>query len=90
MSCNCIERIEKKLNEKMIEEYPRGEVIDEVNFINKTLVFDHGHSVLILGNPVIGRVRVGKAVRRFDTEVYPTYCPFCGKKIKEGGEDERK
>lgn len=88
MSCDCIERIEKMLNEKMAEKYPGGEVIDEVAFINKTITFDNeGHTALTLGNPVLGRVRVGKAIRKFDTQIYPNYCPFCGKKRKEGGEE---
>lgn len=88
MSCDCIKRIEKMLNEKMAEKYPGGEVIDEVAFTNKALTFDNeGHTALVLGNPVLGRVRVGKAIRKFDTQVAPTYCPFCGKKVKEGGEE---
>ena len=87
MSCDCIKRIEKMLNEKMAEKYPGGEVIGQVAFANKTLTFDkEGLPDLILGNPVLGWVRVGKAIRKFETQCFPTYCPFCGKKIKEGGD----
>lgn len=88
MSCNCIERIEKELTGKMAKKYPGAEVLEEVAFINKTLTFGNkGHTALILSNPVLGKVRVGKVVRKFDTQVFPTYCPFCGKKIKEEGEE---
>lgn len=86
MSCDCIDRIEKLLAEKMKEQYPKGEVIDEVAFVNKTYTSDaEGHAVLILSNPALGKVRIGKAVRKYNARLFPTYCPFCGKKIKEGG-----
>lgn len=81
--CDCMERIEKLLTEKMMEKYPDGDVVEEVAFVNKTLTFDNkGHSSVILANPGLGKVRVGKAIRKFDTRVFPTYCPFCGKKIR--------
>lgn len=84
MICDCINRIEKMLNEKMAEKYPGGEVIDEVAFVYKGYFLDNeGHHTLAPDNPVLGRVRVGKAIREFKTKVVPNYCPFCGKKIKE-------
>lgn len=89
MSCDCIKRLETLLNEKMAEKYPGAEVIDKVAFVEKTITFDNeGHTAVILGNPVLGKVRVGKAVRKYETQILPTYCPFCGKKIKEGGEND--
>ena len=88
MSCDCMKRIETMLTEKMKEKYPNGVVEKEVSFVNKTLTFDdEGHTSVILGNPVLGKVRMGKAIRKFDPQIFPTYCPFCGKKIKEGGEE---
>lgn len=88
MSCDCMKRIEMMLTEKMKEKYPNGVVEKEVSFENKTLIFDDkGHTSVILGNPVLGKVRIGGVIRKFDTQILPTYCPFCGKKMTEGGEE---
>lgn len=88
MSCDCMKRIETMLTEKMKEKYPNGVVEKEVSFENKTLTFDDkGHTSVILGNPVLGKVRIGGVIRKFDTQILPTYCPFCGKKMTEGGEE---
>lgn len=88
MSCDCMKRIEMMLTEKMKEKYPNGVVEKEVSFVNKTLTFDDkGHTSVILGNPVLGKVRIGGVIRKFDTQIFPTYCPFCGKKMTEGGEE---
>ena len=82
--CNCIKRIEEQLNEKMIERFPGFEIEEEVKFVNKSLVFsDDGKTALILGNPVLGKMRRGKQVRKFETQMMPSYCPFCGEKIKK-------
>ena len=82
MSCNCIERIEELLTEKMKERFPNGEVINPVEFQNKTLVFCNGKTSLILANPTIGRVKIGKSIRKYDVNMYPRFCPYCGKQIE--------
>lgn len=85
MSCDCIHRIEGLLTEKMKERFPDGEVIEPVEFQNKTLIF-HSNSNktgLILTNPTIGRVRIGKQTRKFDVSMYPRFCPYCGKPLDE-------
>ena len=88
MNCDCMKRIETMLTEKMKEKYPNGVVEKEVSFVNKTLTFDDkGHTSVMLGNPVLGKVRIGGVIRKFDTQIFPTYCPFCGKKMTEGGEE---
>ena len=90
MSCDCIHRIEDMLTEKMKERFPDGVVIEPVEFQNKTLVFysNSNKTGLILTNPVLGRVRIGKQTRKFDVNMYPKYCPYCGKPLdeEEGGE----
>lgn len=90
MSCDCIHRIEDMLTEKMKERFPDGVVIEPVEFQNKTLVFysNSNKTGLILTNPVLGRVRIGKQTRKFDVNMYPKYCPYCGKPLDEekGGE----
>jgi hypothetical protein len=87
MSCDCIHRLEDLLTEKMKERFPNGEVIEPVEFQNKTLIFysDSNKTGLILTNPVLGRVRIGKQTRKFDVDMYPKYCPYCGKPLEEEG-----
>ena len=72
------------LNQKMIESNPGCEVEESVSFENKTILFGSGR--VILGNPVMGKVRVGKRIKKFTTQVAPHFCPFCGKSLDEGGE----
>ena len=85
MSCNCIRRIEDLLTEKMLEKYPEGEVIEPVEFQNKALVFSNGSTLLILSNPTVGKVRIGKSNRKFDVQMFPKFCPYCGKPLEEEG-----
>lgn len=72
----------------MMEEFHNGEVISKVEFQNKTFLFMPGRLEMVLGNPVIGKVCVGKKTRKFDTQIMPTYCPFCGKKLREEKAEE--
>ena len=86
MSCDCIKRLEGLLTEKMVEKFPNGEVVESVEFQNKTLVFNEdGTTSLILKNPTVGRVRIGKSIRKYDVSIFPGFCPYCGKPLKEEG-----
>ncbi len=86
MSCDCIKRLEGSLTEKMMEKFPNGEVIEPVGFQNKTLAFGQdGKTTIILSNPTIGRVKIGKAIRKYNVMIYPKYCPYCGKLLEEEG-----
>ena len=51
--CNCIKDIEKNLTEKMKEQYPDFEVIEDVSFQNVSYLLDSG--IIVLNNPVLGR-----------------------------------
>lgn len=72
----------------MMAEFPQGEVISKVEFQNKTMLFMPGRLEMVLENPVLGKVRIGKKTRKFDKQVMPTYCPFCGKKLREDTTEE--
>ena len=72
----------------MMADFPKGEVTSKVEFQNKTMLFMQGRLEMVLGNPVLGKVRIGKKTRKFDTQVLPTYGPFCGKKLREDKEEE--
>lgn len=86
MNCDCIERIERLLTKKMQERFPDGEVTEMVQFQNKTLIFADKESKLILSNPTIGRVRIKKSIRKYETQMLPKFCPYCGKPLfNEGG-----
>ena len=78
--CDCIDRIERQLTGKMLEQYPSGIVVDSVEFQK---VYSLGTLDTVLHLPVTGKVNLGKAVRKFSTYVVPTFCPFCGKKYEE-------
>lgn len=87
MACDCINRIERELTERMADEYPGWEIVESVEFQNKYLAFDSCGVVPFIGQPTLGRVRKGKVVRKYTVQIKPEYCPFCGKKrTQEGGE----
>ena len=83
MECKCISRIENLLTEEMKKKYPDGEVVDNVEFQNKTLLFIGNKTELILSNPVLGRMRIGKAIRKYEVSMVPSFCPYCGTKLRE-------
>lgn len=85
MSCDCIDRLERLLTEKMKERFPDGEVIEPVEFQNKTLILSNRKTKLILTNPTVGKVRIGKSIRKYDVSMYPRFCPYCGKLLEEEG-----
>jgi hypothetical protein len=83
--CECINKLETRLLELLNKEYPGDdwEIIENPEFENKSLTMDfqRGTCVEIFKNPVLGKVRKGKSVRKFTTTILPQYCPYCGEKI---------
>jgi len=80
--CKCIEDIEKLLTEKMIEQNPDAEILENVEFQNKFWMISSGLSY-ILSNPVLGKYKAGKSVKKFTMQAFPSYCPYCGEKLKK-------
>jgi hypothetical protein len=83
--CECIKKLENKLLELLHKEYPGDdwEIIENPEFENKslTLNFENSTCVEIFKNPVLGKVRKGKLIRKFTKTILPLYCPYCGEKI---------
>ena len=89
MDCKCITRIEELLTNKMAEEYPDGTIVDSVEFQNKTFLLSGNRMELVLNNPVLGRIRIGKKIRRYEVSMLPSYCPYCGEKIRKEESNEK-
>lgn len=85
--CDCISRIETLLTEKMAEQNPESEIVEEVEFQNKSLVLGKKSS-MILNNPVLGRYKTGKRIRRFEVSIFPGYCPYCGEALNLEEDEE--
>lgn len=80
--CNCITEIEEKLTNIMVEQNSGCEVESPVSFKNVSWIFGE-KSLMVLNNPILGKYRMGNKVKKWETEMIPTYCPFCGKKLDE-------
>lgn len=76
--CDCIEIIEKKLNDKMIEENPGCEIIEKVRLENQAIMLNTGRYQLY--SPALGIFMQGKRKRKFALNMYYSFCPFCGEK----------
>lgn len=86
MSCDCIKRLEGVLTEEMKKKFPNGEVMQPVEFQNKTILFGcNGKTMVILSNETLGKVAIGKSVKKYTVSMLPKYCPYCGKLLEEEG-----
>ena len=77
--CDCIEKLEAMVAEKMVEQNTGCEVIETVHFENLSWLLEK--NITILSNPVIGKYKMGNKIKKFTTKLLPTYCPFCGEKL---------
>jgi len=84
--CNCINRMQDMLTEKMIELNPGSEIVENVEIQNVSLMLGSGE--LRAFNPVQGKYKKGNKVSKFSTSMMYTYCPFCGEKYEK--EEEKK
>lgn len=76
--CDCITRVEKMLNEKLIENHPEAEITEPVSLKNKVYIIGTGKIQVYV--PAVGRFLDGKRKRKFDVSMNFTFCPFCGVK----------
>ena len=83
MPCNCINEVQEKLTKLMVEQNKGCEIVEEVTFSNTTFVFGKEQTMEILGNPVLGKYRINGKVKKWTMSMFPSFCPFCGKRLKE-------
>lgn len=82
--CNCIERIEKQLTEKMIAKYPNCEITEEVEIQNKAIMLPEGKlSYYAVYAETTGKMKKGKQILKYSPNMSFTYCPFCGEKYEK-------
>lgn len=91
-TCNCIhkttEALQKRIKEKIESDYNVAEWKDKGRYMNIGYDFSGGDTKI--GMPFVAtyiRKKVNGEPEKRDTNIttyiYPTYCPFCGKKFKE-------
>lgn len=78
--CDCIDKMEKKLTELMVEQNPGCEIIDNVEIQNVTFMLPSFERRVF--NPALGRYKVGAKVRKFTPSMVYNYCPYCGQKYE--------
>jgi hypothetical protein len=79
--CDCIEKIEKMLTDKMTESNPGCEIVEEVEFQNKAWVFGDS-TKFVLNNPMLGKYGKRRRFYKFSANIHSSYCPFCGESLK--------
>jgi len=84
--CDCINRMQDMLTDKMIELNPGSEIVERVQLENVSLMLESGENRPY--NPALGKYKKGNKPSKFTISVVYTFCPFCGEKY-EKEEDEK-
>jgi hypothetical protein len=82
MSCDCITTVAEKLTCMMIKKNDGAEVEEPCRFQNVSWILAEPN-IEVLSNPVFGKYRVKGRIRKWEINMVPNYCPYCGKKYKK-------
>ncbi|MNK99249.1 hypothetical protein D3C87_1196370 [compost metagenome] len=83
MNCNCITEIEGKVREHMQPQIKAP--IDSVEVGNKAIVVEGGRGRMALYVPVFVKANAPRyrSQRGGEVHMHVSFCPFCGKAVKE-------
>lgn len=88
--CNCINRIEETIVEKFKEstkDLKNIQITEGPEFKNKGIFFSGPVDVSLYGVIEI-KYTHGKANRKWERNMYFTYCPFCGTKMDQSKDEK--
>lgn len=83
--CECIESVEKMLEDKLFEQNPGAIITESVKLESQALMFNTGS--IALYSPANGKFEVGGRKKKFDVNMYFTFCPFCGERYEKLNDD---
>jgi NMD protein affecting ribosome stability and mRNA decay len=85
MACNCIKEVQDSLKNKLSKDKEYEDKDLKVNITNVCWLFDGGerlYSEVEVSYPWV--TKTGKdRIKKSKVNVNYSYCPFCGKKLKE-------
>ena len=82
--CDCITELRGKIIELAEKTFPSNEweTVETPDFENIAMIVHDGQIIEVFKNPVLGKFRKGKKNAKFDVNIHPNYCPYCGEKIE--------
>lgn len=78
MACNCIATMESGVTSQMTALNAGSEVIESVTVQNKQ--YDVDLLDYRMYAPIEGRYKINSRIKKFESRIVLTYCPFCGTK----------